>query len=71
MGLSFWRCNLHLLTNIFPPQQIFGVVGMSISNKLVLPKSGEDLDAMLSNSFSMKAESLLLPFCGTCTLVIL
>ena len=43
------------------------VVGISISNRLVLPASTEDLDMMLSNSFSSMKESLYLASCGTCT----
>ena len=42
------------------------VVGISISNRLVLPTSVEDLDIMLSNSFSSKEESLSLASCRAC-----
>ena len=43
------------------------VVGISISNRLVLPTSIEDLDIMLSDSFSSKEECLSLASCGMCT----
>ena len=42
------------------------VVGTFISNRLVLLTSVEDLNMMLSNSFSSKAESLALATCGIC-----
>ena len=42
------------------------VVGISISNRLALPTSVEDLDIMFSNSFSSKEESLSLASCVTC-----
>ena len=42
------------------------VVGISILNMLVLSTSVEDLDIMLSNSFSSKEESLSLAPCGIC-----
>ena len=39
---------------------------MLISSRLVLPTSVEGLDTVLSNSFSINAESLSLASCGTC-----
>ena len=43
------------------------VVGIPISNRLVLPSSVEDLDMMLTNSFSSKEENLSLVSCGICS----
>ena len=42
------------------------VIGISISNRLLLPTSVGDLDMMLSNSFSSKEKSLSLASCETC-----
>ena len=42
------------------------MVGISISNRLVLSTSMEDLDMMLSNYFSSKEERLSLASCGMC-----
>ena len=42
------------------------VVGISIFSRLVLPTSVEDLNTMLSNSFSSKEESISIASCGIC-----
>ena len=43
------------------------VKGISVSYRLVLPTSVEDLDMMLSNLAFSKEESLSLTSCATCT----
>ena len=44
------------------------MVSISISNRLVLSTSMEDLDTMLSNLFFSKDESLSLPSCTSCNI---